>query len=79
MDEHHGGSVPTFLVRTRDGKEHTMHASRLRTDALHAYLEVRSGQSWRPVAEFRLEAVRHVQRRLDEPDGSCTWITELTR
>jgi hypothetical protein len=71
--------VPAFRVRTRDGKELTVQASRFRTDTLHAYLEIRNSGSWTSVARFPREEVERVQRRLDEPDGRCTWITELSR
>ncbi|HEX4817335.1 MAG TPA: hypothetical protein VFV66_31725 [Nonomuraea sp.] len=66
-------------MRTRDGNELTVQANRLRTDTLHAYLEVKKSGTWMSVARFAREEVDCVQRRLDEPDGRCTWITELSR
>lgn len=71
--------MPTFRIRTRDGREQTLQAARLRTDAVSAYWETRSSGTWSVVFRLPLQQVEHVQRGLSEPDGSWTWITEWTR
>jgi len=71
--------VPTFRVRTRDGQERSLQALRIRSDVTRVYLENRTAGHWDPVEVFPLSAIETVQRRLDEPDGRCTWITERIR
>ncbi|TMR97177.1 hypothetical protein [Nonomuraea basaltis] len=69
--------MPTFRIHTSDGEEQTLQAARLRTDATSAYWETRSLGRWSTVMSLPLQRVARVQRRLNEPDGRCTWITEL--
>lgn len=71
--------MPTFRVRTRDGQEQSLQALRIRSDATRIYLEKRTIGHWDPVGVFPLKSVETVQRRLDEPDGRGTWITERIR
>ncbi|RNL87501.1 hypothetical protein [Halostreptopolyspora alba] len=65
-----------YRLRMTDGSVRTQQALRMRTDARTLYLEDRSGGTWQPVLERRLDEVELLQRRCTENNGSWTWITE---
>lgn len=68
--------MPTYRVRTSDGELRTVQALRLCTDVHHLRLERREAGAWQTVLEMPLRTVEQVQRRLNEPNGNWTWITE---
>ncbi|MFS2294756.1 MAG: hypothetical protein FWJ90_19015 [Actinomadura sp.] len=71
--------MPTFRIQPLEGSPRTVQALRLRSDDEHVYFEDRVQGSWQPVLELPLAEVEHVQRRLNETNGSWIWVTEPVR
>jgi transposase len=68
-----------YRVRTRDGAEHHVQALRLRADHRQVYLDNRIAGQWHTSLEISLANLDLLQRRLNEIDGSWTWINEDPR
>ncbi|PRX95532.1 hypothetical protein [Allonocardiopsis opalescens] len=68
--------MPTYRVQLTDGTQRTVDALRVRADSRSLLLENRTAGVWSPVLCLGLDQVSRVQRRLNESDGSWTWLTE---
>ena len=68
--------MPIYRVRTRDGAEQVVQALRAQTAGDLLRLENRSGGLWQPALEVPLADIEWYQRRVNEINGTWTWVTE---